>query len=64
MQTFDTEYTDYITCPHCGFEDGDSCEYALGDSESTKIDCGSCGKPFEATCCISVSYSTDKVENE
>lgn len=58
---FETDYTDEITCPYCGYEEGDSWEY--GDLESTgRVSCGSCGKEFWATRNVAITYSTEKVD--
>ena len=53
----DTEYTDFITCPYCGYEDRDSWEVDFRNSECTEIECNNCGKEINVTKHISVSYS-------
>ncbi len=51
----DTSCTDNVVCPHCGREDGDSWELSEGKQE-----CGDCGREFEMTRCVDVTYSTVK----
>ena len=58
------EYTDEITCPHCGYEFGDSWEYGGDREDIGELDCGSCEKKFIATRNITVDYSTSKVSCE
>ena len=52
----DTDYTDNIICPHCGYEDKDSWEC----SESGEMDCRRCGEEFYMERDITVTYSTKK----
>lgn len=56
----DTEYTDYITCPYCGYEDHDSWEVDFGNSECAEIECTKCGKGISVDRHVSVSYSSYK----
>ena len=56
----DTEYTDFITCPYCGYEDRDSWEVDLGNNECTEIECRNCGKEMRVTRNVSVSYTSYK----
>lgn len=60
---YDTEFTCYITCPHCGYEDYDSWEFEGDDGEEIEQECGSCEKEFYATRSITVDYSTRKKED-
>jgi transcription elongation factor Elf1 len=55
-----TAYTDFITCPYCGYEDRDSWEVDFGSSECTEIQCANCEKEIHVTKHISVSYSAYK----
>ncbi len=50
-----TDYTDEIVCPHCGYEHSDSFEMSEGEQE-----CRDCGRPFEVTRDVQVTYSTTK----
>ena len=54
----DTDYTDEVTCPHCGYKCSDSWEMSVGVHE-----CGDCGREFEMERDVSVSYSTTKRHN-
>ena len=61
MVKFDTDWTDNIICPHCGYEDRDSWE--CGDGEETfETTCDRCGKEIDVVRHVSVSYSSKKLE--
>jgi len=56
----ETDSTQELVCPYCGYEDTDSWEYdqntfdgVLGD-----IECGECGKKFHAQRNGEITYST------
>jgi len=53
----DTDYTDEITCPWCGNEQGDSWEH----EDSCEHECDYCGKKYEHNREIEVHYSTSKI---
>jgi len=53
-----TDYTDEVTCPHCGYQCSDSWEMSEGVHE-----CGDCGREFEMERDVTVSYSTTKRPN-
>ncbi|MCG4254220.1 hypothetical protein K6W37_10015 [Acetobacter senegalensis] len=58
---FDTNYTDNIICPHCGYEDYDSWE--CGDGEDAfETTCDRCGEEIGVVRHVSVSYSSKKLE--
>jgi DNA-directed RNA polymerase subunit RPC12/RpoP len=52
----DTDYTGEVVCPWCGYEHGDSWEMTEGETE-----CGECGRKFEMTRDVSVSYCTSRI---
>lgn len=52
----DTSYTDEVTCPQCGYVHSDSWEWSEGERQ-----CQDCGRAFEMTRNVSVSYSTVKL---
>jgi predicted RNA-binding Zn-ribbon protein involved in translation (DUF1610 family) len=52
----DTDYTDEVVCPHCGYKYHDSWELSDGEYE-----CSDCGRRFNITRDIEVTYSTDKI---
>ena len=56
----DTENTDFIVCPHCGYEDRDSWDVDFNNNETTYIECGDCGKEMFVERCVSVTYSSYK----
>jgi uncharacterized Zn-finger protein len=53
----DTELTDEIICPHCGYEYGDSWELFDDDGDH---DCPECEKTFELVCEAVYYFSTYK----
>ena len=57
MSEIDHEYTEYVVCPHCGYEDSDTWDY-----EGGKYYCNACNNPFWVVVNVSVTYSTEKVE--
>lgn len=65
MADFDTEYTDFITCPYCGEVHQDSWEIELAlDAEEGEWECQYCGKTFLVEIDHSVSYTTRKEEGK
>lgn len=58
----DSEYTDEIVCPYCGYEFSDSFECNISEDEENIIECEECGKEFYAIKNISISYSSFKPE--
>ena len=56
MEELDTSYTDLITGPWCGYEEKDSWEISDGEFE-----CGECGKTYEVSHDVSITYSTGKI---
>ena len=61
-EEIDHDYTRDVVCPHCGYTWEDSWELGLSDGDGIRIDCGRCGKPMKIECQISVTYSTEKIE--
>lgn len=53
----DTEGTVEITCPHCGYEEGDSWEHEEGEDT-----CGDCGRRFNISRYTEVTYTTTKAD--
>lgn len=64
-QPLDTEHTDSIVCPHCGYEDLDSSEVDFGPGleGETEHECADCGQRMTVERHCAVSYTTAKVEN-
>lgn len=60
MGNIDHEYTSQIISPYCGWEDRDSWE--AGDSGD--MECDRCGKKFHLERDVTVTYSTDKIDND
>lgn len=59
-QEFDTDFTDEVVCPWCGYEHGDSWEF----SDEQRYDCDECKRPFHLSRDIEVTYSTSRIEAE
>lgn len=54
----DTEFTEEVVCPHCGYVHTDSWEFP---DEANK-NCGECGKRFSFIRHTTVAYSSHKEE--
>lgn len=61
MGEIDTDGTDNIICPHCGYEDHDSWEAGEGAEEFDEW-CDRCGKKMHVTRHFTISYSSEKLE--
>lgn len=61
MSDFDTDYTNEITCPHCGREQGDSWECDDSDDEAQ---CGHCENFFGYRRIVSVTYTSSATEGQ
>lgn len=63
----DHEYTRNVVCPYCGHEH-DDCHEHFGREfqweEESEVDCHSCEKTFKASREFSVTFSTEKIEQE
>ncbi len=57
----ETQGTDGVICPYCGYHYSDSWEFAGTDGEAT---CESCDRAFHYERTISVSYSTRRTEGQ
>ncbi|ADG70092.1 hypothetical protein Plim_4285 (plasmid) [Planctopirus limnophila DSM 3776] len=53
----DTDFTDEIVCPWCGYEHRDKWEYQEGEQF-----CGDCGRKFFLGIHTKVTYSTERLE--
>ena len=60
----DHDNTNNLVCPYCGYEDRDSWEVYPGEEDLEVCECGSCGKEFRAWRNISITYSTEKLDDE
>jgi transcription elongation factor Elf1 len=56
------EYTRYIVCPYCGYEDKDSWEICSGKEDLGIVECGRCEEEFYASRIVTIEYSTYKIE--
>lgn len=50
------EDTEEIMCPYCGYRDEDSYEY--GDDECFEVECPDCGRTFDVTQTVIISYDS------
>lgn len=55
-----SEYTEEITCPWCGYGFSDSWEYEDNSEDLGLIECEECSKRFYANRNVEISYSTGK----
>ena len=62
MIEIDNEYTKDITCPYCGWTNGDSWEEGenVNDGSLGIMTCGGCEKSFLASRNMEITYSTEK----
>jgi len=62
----DTDYTEYVVCPHCGYKDRDSWEidFGLGMDGDAEVQCHFCGEDFIASRIVTVKYCTKKKEGQ
>jgi len=62
LTDIDLELNRNATCPHCGHEDQNSSELDLNDGDEMITECPKCGKEYNVSCTITVTYSTEKNE--
>lgn len=62
MDEIDHEYTDNMICPYCGAEDVDSWECVPTEEQIGYVECGNCGRTFNAERNISITYSTYEID--
>lgn len=62
MGSMNHEYTMNIVCPYCGYEFEDSFDLSgnMDDGDIEECICEECGKDFEYTLNVDVTYSTSK----
>lgn len=60
MNEIDSNYTDEIVCPYCGYEFSDSWEFAENNplEWNEDIECRECGLQFNCQCHATITYST------
>lgn len=56
-EDIDSEYTDDVVCPYCGYEHSDSWEFS---DDCCDIQCCFCENTFEMVRNVSVTYSSSK----
>lgn len=61
MVEIDTDGTDNIICPNCGYEDHNSWEAGDG-TEDFSVWCDQCGEGMRVMRHFTVSYSSEKLE--
>jgi DNA-directed RNA polymerase subunit RPC12/RpoP len=63
MKEFDTEDTDEIVCPYCGYKFSDSWEYA-GPDGFWDVTCHKCERAFNVTANMEITYTSEKLSKE
>lgn len=58
-EEYETDYTNFMVCPHCGHKHRDSWEI-FPNSEDGEYDCEECSKRFLWHRLIEITYSTKK----
>lgn len=61
-QEFDTDYTNEIVCPYCGYQFTDSWELQGGQDTDIPIECGRCEKSFIFSTDYHITYSSHKCD--
>ncbi len=64
MAEVESWYTSEAVCPYCGHIDRDSWELGNGAEGCGVSECGECGKEYSYQRHISVSYSTEKMQED
>ena len=64
-EEIDTDYTRQLVCPYCGHVETDSWEIAAGggDGDVGTTNCGECGREYEYTINVDITYSSNKMED-
>lgn len=60
MERPDTDHTDEIVCPYCGYEFSESYEYHGDDGQ--EVQCHHCDKHFELSVDHRVTFSTRRID--
>lgn len=60
MSRFDTEWTIFPVCPHCGTVDQDWWDGLApkNDGDSWEVECGNCQKDYIVTMSVSTHFDT------
>ena len=60
---YDTDWTTFPTCPHCGEDDQDwwDCLEPKNDGDEWNVECCSCDKEYKVTMSVSVHFTTEKI---
>ena len=61
---YDTELTDFIVCPHCGYVDKDSWEIDFGPGldGDTHVVCDKCEEVFFVSRIVDIKYTSQKIK--
>jgi len=58
-EAFDTDWTQFPTCPYCGYENDDYGCFE-GDGDRVECECPGCEKMYIATMHLDINFSTQK----
>jgi hypothetical protein len=61
------DWDDCLICPYCGHKDGygEACDLDLEyDGDKVDAPCGTCGRDFRVTLCVTYEWRTDPVMGE
>jgi transcription elongation factor Elf1 len=64
MSEIKHRYTRNMVCPYCGHENMNSWDYMSGEEDLGEVECGECGKDYEAQRIVTVEYKTEKIDEE
>lgn len=64
MTEYDTEFTEFPTCPHCGEADQDWWDGlpSKEDGDEWTVECGFCDESYTVTMSVSTYFATRKRE--
>jgi len=58
------EFTDYVTCPQCGFEDHEATSQVCLDEQEAECICSECGTKYKVTCTMVLEYSSEIISKK
>jgi hypothetical protein len=66
MTEFDTKWTTFPVCPHCGKADQDWWDGLSHkwDGDSWEVNCGFCMKEYQVTISVDTTFDTKKIKED
>lgn len=63
-EEWELRHTTYPLCPHCGHWMRDAWELDMDDEQTEQVWCEGCDETYIVRCHVSVTYTTEKFEEE